>query len=192
MTCIVAMADKERNKVVVGGDRASVASWTNNLCQEKVFRSADWAIGVSASWRVAQVIRYHMRGVFEELNPDIESVITKFIPAFIETLKKHKSLGTDEDKTAESPGGVVLGCGGNVFFVGGSLQVVQPITGYWASGSGDDYAYGALHALKDFNNREKLGSGFWLGADEICLKALEAAAEHNIGVRQPYDITWSE
>ena len=59
MTCIVGLVDD--GKVYMGGDAASVDGYiVRTSALSKVFRNGPFLIGYSTSWRMGQILQYHL------------------------------------------------------------------------------------------------------------------------------------
>ncbi len=178
MTCIVAMLDK--GTVYMGADSAGVSPNSILLRKDtKVFKiQGRMLVGYTSSFRMGQLLRYklklpkHPKGMKNH-----EYLSTLFVDA-VRRLFRDNGFAKVSDNT-ESGGTFLVGYRGEIFSIEDDFQVGQPIENYLACGSGEDYARGALHILKDNKH---------LSMDTKLEQALGVAAEFSTGVRAPFNI----
>ena len=59
MTCIIGLAENDR--VYIGADSASAEGWTVRATGlSKVFRAGEFVIGYTDSFRMGQILEYHL------------------------------------------------------------------------------------------------------------------------------------
>lgn len=176
MTCIVGIA--QDNVVTIGGDSAGVGGYSIQLrADTKVFRTANYVMGFTTSFRMGQLLRYG------ELPPaptaeeswDLDRFMaTTFVDAVRKTLSSGGFLKTNSG--VEEGGTFLVGVRGALYEVHGDFQVARTLDGYGAVGCGEDLALGALHAT----------AGTDLTARERVETALLAAEHHSAGVAGPF------
>lgn len=175
MTCIVGIAEKDR--VIIGGDCAGVSSLDIDYRKDsKVFKlQKDIVIGFTSSFRMGQIIRYHL----ELDKPPKENIhawmVKTFIPELRKMLTKH---GYAQNNNGEERGGLFLvGVYNELFSVQEDFQVGQNMYEYDSVGCGYKYAKGVLHYTSENENSvDRIGA------------ALRAAAFHSAGVSPPWTI----
>ena len=171
MTCIIAI--EHEGKAWMGGDSAAISGWDiQQTSNRKVFAVGDFLIGYTDSFRMGQLLQYHLDIPENNLDDDLRYLVTKFIPAVRECLKDGSY--TKIENNQESAGFFLVGYHGRVYKVCSDFQVLRVINAFIATGVGEQYALGALAAM-DLQNPE-----------QAIERALEIAGEFNIGVREPY------
>lgn len=171
------------NKVYIAGDSAGVGGGqTHHRKDVKVFKISagktgqkrEMVIGYTSSFRMGQVIRFHVKlPAHPAKMDDYEYMVTQFIPAVKKQFKKH---GYERKKDGEDRGGTFLaGYNGNLFLIHDSYQVAMQLDPYAACGCGRDLCMGALHALRDMD----------LKPEERLTLALESAIRFSSGVEGP-------
>jgi ATP-dependent protease HslVU (ClpYQ) peptidase subunit len=178
MSCIVGMKDSQR--VIIGGDSAVVASSTIQIdtCP-KVFRlkiqQDEYLIGHTGSGRIGNVLRHAFIPPPFKRHEDLETyMVTRFVDALRKCWRR---------ASFERGAQMLVGFQGHVFWIEEDYQVGQPMQGYTAIGSGEDYALGALYATQFLDPP--------LDLEKRVRIALGAAAEHNVFVRPPFPIICS-
>jgi hypothetical protein len=146
------------------------------------------AIGYTSSYRMGQLLRFNLQlpaivdPVGEPRAEDLfEWAVKEFIPAARKVFKDGGYGKTNGD--GDVGGYFLLAVRDRLFEVQSDFQVAEPSPSYVATGSGEAYALGALHALcgpKD----PKVGKD---RAREIAKRALNAAVFHNAYVRPPFE-----
>ncbi|MDX1216296.1 hypothetical protein GOL99_12200 [Sinorhizobium medicae] len=181
MTCIVGIVHE--GEIFMGGDSAGVGGMSiTNRVDEKVFRNGPYLIGYTSSFRMGQLLRYHLK--VAKRDPDVsamEHMVTAFIPAVRQCFFEGGYTWKSEDME------FLVGYEGHLFHIENDFQVGEARTGYDACGCGADIALGALHAMR--------WSNFSLGKvhpqNQIEM-ALAAAAEFSAGVRGPWTVMTSK
>jgi ATP-dependent protease HslVU (ClpYQ) peptidase subunit len=183
MTCIVGLVHE--GKVYMGADSCSGDGLDQHIDEmPKLFRLGNMVIGFTSSWRMGQILQYHVDIPEEDVSPD-EYVVKHFIPAVRDAFREH---GFTEIKDNREEGGYFLiGMRGRLFIVQNDFSVLEPIDHLAAIGCGDRYALGAMWTL--------------IQAPMECIEAGLKAAEHfSSGVMQPFkievlestDLNWKE
>jgi ATP-dependent protease HslVU (ClpYQ) peptidase subunit len=172
MTCIVGIETVDG--VLIGGDSAGVSGWTvHTRADQKVFRNGPAIFGFTSSFRMGQILRYHLT-VPEPVEKDLDRYMaTSFITAVRSALKDE---GFAEVKNNQEQGGTFLvGIRKTLYFVDGDYQIGRSTDHYAACGVGADIALGSLYSTKGIKiPRERLR------------RALTAAEHFSIGVTRPF------
>lgn len=188
MTAIVGYI--ENGVVYLGGDSCSSSGskvWVRTT--PKVWRAGECVVGVTGIPTTEQLLRHAFEWPTIEADQDPEIwVAAQFVPALRDLLQRHGQVG--RFTTGEIQGGdamdsnVVIGLRGRLFEVCAAFQVLEVADGFTATGSGQNEARGALHAL------QKCAPGLNPGQRVIC--ALEAAARFDNSVCGPFTLvcTW--
>lgn len=184
MTCIAAVADGRT--VWIGGDSAGTDIYDSALLlgvhrEPKVWQQGPLVFGACGSFRVAQVLRWHLE--LPHLADDTDPLAYLSGPlaaAMREVLAMHGTLSVWEADTTEQLTGssLVVGFAGRVFEVFEDFGAGELVNGYAAVGCGASLAYGALAATE----------GLRLGARRRLELALAAAERHSAGVRGPMTV----
>lgn len=139
MTCIAGIRAKD-GTVYIGGD--SCACDTDSVVvrrDPKVFRTnGGLLLGFCGSYRLGQVVRYHMPAFDPTPYSAFEAMVTQFVPALRATVEKH---GVDEDDWS-----LLVAYNGGLFEVCDDYQVGESADGFAAIGSAYTYALGSLHS----------------------------------------------
>lgn len=183
MTCIVGVETKDG--VWIGGDSAGISGWTVSLHRDpKVFRVGHFLYGCCGSFRVRDVLRFGFTP--PELPDDDERLdrymVTEFVPALRACLGEAGVRRKSDDVESIKNASFLAGVRGRLYDVDGDFQIGQPMEGYSACGSGCEVALGALHVMRG------TGGLVEYPPELRMVRALEAAAAHNIGVRAPFTI----
>ena len=176
MTAIAGYTDGKT--VFIGGDSAGTAGhYLQTRTDCKVFKSGEMIMGFTSSFRMGQILQYHLSPPKRlEGQKDYEYMVKQFIPAVKAALKEH---GYERSKSGEETGGVFLvGYRGGLYCVEGDYQVGSLHKNYHACGCGKDLILGALHALEDYD----------IPIPEQINIALGAAAEFSSYVKAPFTI----
>ena len=173
MTCIVGIA--QGGKVWIGADSASVSNWQcTKTTLSKVFKVQDFLIGYTTSFRMGQILQYHLVVPLQTDQLDLEYLVTKFIPKVRDVFQEH---WFDEVKKEKNKGGdFLLGYGGHLYYVACDFQVNENVCGFDACGSGEEYALAAMKALEGLQPEERIR------------RSLEIAAFFSISVCGPFQI----
>ena len=181
MTCICAIEHK--GSVYIGGDSAysddNMISTT--AFNEKVFIIENMIIGVCGSLRTMQVIKHGLKLPLKKdpAQTDMSYLVIDFVDSLRKLLKDKASLATDDNCESLPDTGFLLGDGKKIFEVDTDMQVVRPVDGYAAMGSGAQVALGSLYTTK--HNQD-------LTPEEKITIALESASHHTCHVRPKFHI----
>jgi len=179
MTCIAAIEHK--GSVYIGGDSAYsgenlVASTSFN---EKVFIVDNMIIGVCGSIRTTQVMHYGLKlPSKKDEQTDMSYLTMDFVDSLRALLKDKATISTDENCDSLSDTGFLLGYNKKLFEVDTDMQIVRPIDGYAAMGSGGELALGSMFTTKNLD----------MTPEERITIALEAATHHTCHVRPKFHI----
>lgn len=153
MTCIIGIASE--GNVWIGGDSASVRGYETRVTKiPKVFRVQEFLIGYTSSFRMGQILQYHLETPTQENQEDLEYLVTKFIPAVRSCLKEHW-FSTLPDKDGQG-GRFLVGYKGHLYAIYSDFQVNESSDGFEACGSGREYALGATQALSYLSPRVRI------------------------------------
>jgi hypothetical protein len=105
-------------------------------------------IGYTSSYRMGDILKYQFEPPTIGLNQDInEYLVSSFVPELIDCFDKN--FFTRAKDSAKSGGNFLLGLEGRLFHVQDDFSVLEPVNGYTAVGSGQEFAMGALYALEN-------------------------------------------
>jgi ATP-dependent protease HslVU (ClpYQ) peptidase subunit len=174
VTCVV--GDTDGKIVTIGGDSAGVGGFDLTVrADEKVFVLGEFIFGFTTSFRMGQLLRYHLKPPeFKEGQDVFAYMVTSFVDA-ARTILKNGGFAQKENEV-EQGGTFLVGIRGKLFAVQSDYQVAESADPFCAVGCGDQIANGAMYAM----------SGFELTAKQRVLKALEAAERFSAGVRRPF------
>ena len=172
MTCIVGLV--HNGTVYMGGDSAGVSGWDMTIRRDpKVFRNGPYLIGYTSSFRMGQLLRFHLTVPDQDpRHSDEQHMMTTFIEAVRACLKSGGY--TKIESSQEEGGSFLVGYRGVLYDVGADFQVGIPAAQYAAVGCGDQVAHGALFASDHMKPRARLE------------RALQAAELFSAGVRGPF------
>ena len=175
MTCIIGVA--KRGTVYLGGDSAGTSGDLSQrvIGDKKVFKRDKYIFGICGLPKVMDALRYAIElPVQEKGSDDRQFVAAELLPAIKAGLKEY---GCTEHEGEKFHGAILFGYRGKLYRIESNFQVITNAYEFDAVGSGADIAMGSLHATtRDFNVRNRI------------LKALEASAINNAGVRPPFTI----
>lgn len=176
MTAIAGFTDGK--KVWIGGDSAGVAGYSMSTRTDcKVFKSGEMVMGFTTSFRMGQILQYHLTPPTPlEGQSDVTYMVKQFIPAVKAALVAH---GFEKNDSGRQEGGTFLvGYRGALFAIYSDYQVGCVAQSYYACGCGEDLVLGALFALDLYE----------MTPEERLTIALEAAEEFSAGVKAPFSI----
>lgn len=184
MTCIIAYKTKDKiymgsdSAVVVGGNSGEGTLIRTMTEPPKVFHKEGLLIGFAGTPRFGQIVRDCFYPTPLGKNENIVTYLTTtFVNELIKTLDELKHL---EIRTGEACGyQFLVGAQGRFFKISVDFAVIEVDDAFTAIGSGEDYALGALAALKDAPE---------LNIKEIIRYALEITARYCPSVREPFTI----
>lgn len=178
MTCIVAI--EHPAGVIMGADR--FRGWPGGRGFDggpKIFTNGPLLIGSCGSIRMSNLLRYTL-----DVPPcdtwDIDAWMTRNLAPALRTAFSEGGYETTESGAVS--GGVFLAAmAGRVYDIHSDYSWTRSEDGQYAIGSGEDYAYGALHAARRVENP----------AERVAM-ALAAAIYHCSTVAAPVDIFTQE
>jgi len=175
MTCIIGLA--EGGKVWIGGDSASSdGSWiVRATAIEKVFQCPPFLLGCETSFRMMQILRYHLGDLPEQGESNTTAYMVKTFVERIRRIFKEHGFAKIEDSKEEG-GQFFVGYNGWLYLIGSDFQVNSYRDGLDAIGSGANLALGAMKALDFLPPRERVE------------RALEVAAYFSGGVMPPFTV----
>lgn len=176
MTAIAGIV--QDGKVWIGGDSAGVAGYGLSVrADPKVFELDEFLIGYTSSFRMAQIIRYHVAPEPpKEGQSPFEYMVCSFVPLVRQAMKTHGYLKTEDGR--EEIGMFLAGWRGRLFSIQGDLQVGENALPYAACGCGEDLVLGSLHTTNRYD----------IAPTTRIQLALEAAEAFSAGVRGPFMI----
>lgn len=174
MTCIVGIIANK--KVYIGGDSAGVDDLNIVIRKDvKVFKVGKFIIGCTTSFRMIQLIRFSFTPPKVPKDKDIyEYMCTDFIDELRKCFKRGGFLTIDN--SVESGGRLLVGYQDRLFQIESDFQVGESVDGLDSVGCGQQYAKGALSALKNNPPVERIN------------KTLEIVTHFSGGVRPPFVI----
>ena len=181
LTVIIGL--EHEGNVYMGGDSMAAAAWDSNATAlRKVFvrtiehenyRRSKFLIGYTDSFRMGQILQYHLTMREQILGEEDEAyMVTVFVEAARECLKS-KGYARVENNT-EVGGQFMVGYNGRLWVVHSNFQVMPYTRGFDAIGAGQNYALGAMPALKR------------LAPEKRIRRSLEITADLCNGVRAPF------
>jgi len=177
MTCIVGLRNDKG--VILAGDSAGVEGFNVTIRKDsKVFKVNNILIGYTSSFRMGQIIRYHLDITYSGDEDEYDWMVTVFIPHIRKILQEH---GFTKINNNEESGGVFLvGINNRLFIVESDFQVGESNLVYESVGCGEKYAKGYIYAaLGNINNTRT--------EEQIVEGALYCATNFSAGVRPPFN-----
>tara|TARA_Y100000034_G_scaffold136870_1_gene216550 strand:+ start:2931 stop:3464 length:534 start_codon:yes stop_codon:yes gene_type:complete len=174
MTCIVGIV--ENKKVYLGADSCASNNYTwNSSGNHKLFKTGDFLIGGTSSFRMIDLLAYKLYVKKAKKIDTMTFMKTTFIDSIRELFSKN---GYSEiSKNQEVGGNFLIGFDKQIFEIQNDFSVlVIPEWGF-SVGSGQDAARGSLYTTRNSNNPKKR-----------LLKALAAAEAVVPSVRGPFNI----
>jgi ATP-dependent protease HslVU (ClpYQ) peptidase subunit len=172
------MVNKIDNNVIIGGDSAASAGSLINIRKDpKVFKNGEFIIGCTTSFRMMQLLRYS----FNPPNINDKELFEYMVTDFVEEVRECFKRGGFEQKFTdgdEKGGQFLVGYKDRLFLIDNDYQVGENIDGIDALGCGQQYAFGALHVLKNVN----------ISVNKKIKMALDASSYYSTGVEPPYII----
>lgn len=176
MTCIVAIVDKENNRVVMGADSAGTCGMDLTIRKDpKIFKNGPFLIGCTGSFRMMQILNHSFKPPTVTKKDIFKYMCTDFIDEVREVFKRGGFLQKYEE--GDDKGGCFLvAYKDRLFQVQNDFQVSETTRGYDAIGCGSDYALGNIYA------------GLLSGSRSNIIGALSAAEYFSAGVCEPFNI----
>jgi ATP-dependent protease HslVU (ClpYQ) peptidase subunit len=175
MTCVIGLS--AGGKVYIGGDSAAASGWTRRVSGlPKVFRLGEFLIGYTDSFRMGQILQYHLSiRPQEENESDSEYMVNGFVEAVRACLKEYGFSKVDNNQ--EEGGAFLVGYRGKLYDFTSDFHVNCYSDDLAAVGCGAEYALGALKVLE----RDKQQP-----PEERIYIALGIAAYFSMGVCAPF------
>lgn len=179
MTCIVGIIDKEKGKVIIGGDsQASNGSHKYPRIDPKVFKNGKFIIGCSGSFRLINIVKH----VFTPPEVDESSslmgyMVSKFVTQLRVLLKENGALITENGEDSLS-GDIMVGYNDRLFTIDCDFNVGESRYGFDAIGCGYISALAVMHAL----------SSSTLTPHSKIAEALTISEKMDLGVGGPFVI----
>lgn len=151
----------------------------------KIAQNGPYLLGAAGDVRAINILHH----VFTPPTPPsnlkgkkLDAFITaKFIPALRECFEKQGYGSSEPGKApAEQNSLIILSIHSTIYVIDGDYSWASDAQGFYAIGSGSNYALGALHVLAP--KRKPVVST----AKTIAIKALSAAAKYDSGTGAPY------
>lgn len=175
MTCIAGYLHDDGGVTLMADTVAS----TDNLliaCEpHKLFRSGPALVGVSGGIRVNQIIRYLAPPFLLGEDGPVPSLlrwIDDIRPRCVGAIKSKDGIEDTESR-------LLVAVSGRLFEIDSEWQVIEPVSRFWATGSGQRYALAALRALEHAGSSHE-------PADRLRI-ALRIAAEYDPYVGGPFE-----
>lgn len=158
----------------MGGDSAAANGWrTRPTALRKVFCLGDFIIGYTSSFRMGQILQYHLDVRQQEADePDERYMVVAFVDA-VRTCLKDKGY-TRIDSNQEEGGEFMVGYRSKLYVIQSDFQVQRYAEPFTAVGCGEDYALGALAVTERMKPEKRV------------LAALKAADRFSNGVCAPF------
>lgn len=174
MTCIVGLIDN--GNIWIGGDSAGIRGTELIIRKDpKVFRSGDFVIGYSSSFRMGQLLAHAFTPPARDQSLDVYSYM---VTVFVDALRSCFKNGgyAEKQNEAERGGTFLVGYEKRLFCIEGDYQVGENADGYAACGSGAVIALGSLYSTIGQAPQARV------------LLALEAAEHFSTEVCAPFQI----
>ena len=171
MTCIVGIGHEGR--VYIGGDSMA----TDGTCRmilafRKVFRVGDFLIGGAGNVRMMQVIKYHLEvRAQQDDETDERYLVVAFAEAVCKCLKDKDFTTLKNAHNHEEDGAYIVGYRGRVYRFEGDFQIVSIERNVATCGAGEQYALGALVALKDLEPEDRIRRALEISSELTALSA---------------------
>jgi ATP-dependent protease HslVU (ClpYQ) peptidase subunit len=177
MTVIVGVV--QRGTVWLGADRC-VSDGSGNITvvtMPKLFRLGDCLCGTAGSVRVLNILR-SIDVPKRKQRQSVDGYVHTVVEGVREAIGEFGALTIKENQHS-TDNNLLIAVAGRLFVTDGLFAIMEPAAPYFATGAGDEYAMGALHALSR--------PGGELGRPAV-VAALEAAAAFRADVSPPFDV----
>lgn len=147
MTLVVAWLEEELKSIVMGADSLGVTPGFHCKIRQdaKVFHVDDAIIGGTTSFRMLQILRYHLHLPPHPEGMDTHEYMVRYFVEECRRLFKEHGYSTVNNNT-ESAGEFLVGYQARIFHIESDFQVAEEAQCYAACGCGFAYALGALEA----------------------------------------------
>lgn len=181
----VICSDSRIVSVSENGTASAITHLGNN--SSKVAQNGPYLLGAAGDVRAINILHHAFQPPTPPNNlkgKKLDEFITvKFIPALRETFEKQGYATPEREGAhiAEHESIILVVIHGIIYVIDGDYSWCADSNGYYAIGSGGDFALGALHVLM---NRKK-GVNIQL-AKAIATKAIATAAKYDVNTGAPY------
>lgn len=177
MTCIVGL--KSEKGIYMAADSAGVDGHRMYVREDKkIFFVRDMLIGGAGSFRVNQILQYHLNPPPIDIPDTYQWMVTQFIPHVIDLFRTHGVIQDDRGNSNIKNGYFLVAFKGQLYTIFTDFQVAIDQDSFSCIGSGHEVASGAMYATDsldlDPSTRVKL--------------AIEAAARYITSVRLPVNV----
>jgi len=178
MTCIIGYIDRINNKVILGGDSASITNKQIMIRKTpKVFKNGNFIFGSSGSIRLSQLLENSFKPPKIEIDTILEYMCITFVNEIRNCLREGGILNINNNiETMEND--IIVGYKNRLFTIYSDFTVFENINDFISIGSGLEYALGSLHTTKDDN----------ITIENKILLALGAASKYCTGVSEPFNL----
>jgi len=174
MTVIIGLCAKDI--VYLGADSCGSDDTSQSTCLEpKLFSRRGFSMAYTGSFRFGQIMQHAFKLPRRQKKDTHHGyLVVRFIKAMRDALWEHGCLHRDETSIEEVDGGCLLAYRRHLWVIEADFQVREAL--WETAGIGADTAWGALYAAAE------------LPPEERVMRALNAAAERNLGVRGPMKV----
>lgn len=182
MTTIIGVENK--GKVVMGADSECVNGWMRHTStNRKIVRFDEMLIGVAGQQRTLNLVQHTLQlPSHPENESDEHFVMASLMTALRQCFKDNGWLTIENSQEMVSGNEFLIAYRGKVYRVGPAFDVVHYESGIAGIGSGDQYALGAIHALRADGKRTYSEAQV---KDQI-KTALAISAQLSMGVSEPF------
>lgn len=172
MTCIIGV--EQEGTVIIGVDSMSTDGYSKDATRlRKVFRVGEFLIAYTSSFRMGQILQYHLEVRHQQDGEtDERYMVVAFVEAARKCLKEHGYTRIENNQ--EEGGCFLVGYRGRLYSVYGDFQINSSATGVAAFGAGQEYALGAMKALETLPPVERIQ------------RALEISSQLSCAVYEPF------
>lgn len=174
MTCIVAI--KNSKGVVMGADSCAGSGHRAAAVKTvKIAKVGEYLIGYTSSFRMGQILHHALSTTkHNEKNDILWHIVNVLIPELKSSLRSSGWLETNNGR--DSGGEFILAHGNRIFVVQTDFSVLEYEEDFISVGCGEEWAVGALNALRKQKIEEK----------EKLQIALDTAQKFSSYVRAPF------
>lgn len=130
-------------------------------------------VGYTTSWRFGQLLTYHLHPPIDHTSDALEYLVKELVPQARDALKDGGWLKIKNER--QQGGSALIAYRGRLFEMQSDFSVLENIEPWAATGSGEDYALGAMSVTQS-------------EAEGIVEDGLKAAATFAPGVMPPFHI----
>lgn len=182
MTCIVGLKTEEG--VYIGGDTFGSDRFIGEAYRRpKVFKKDDFIFGVCGSYRVMQLLEFKLNIPDKaEKTPEDKYIYTDFLESVRKCLKDGGHIKLDSGIETIQGAELLFAYRGNLYILQNDLSILEPKSGFAATGSGMYHAQASLFSTE----------GTTLSAEERITKAIQCANNFVISVNDETNIVFQE